>query len=86
MGVPPQRGGQSLDHLRPSTVEGDRAKVLEPERLAQTLVIELDDRIIGDLMFQAQDAWAQTEVAEEARGVEAELGWVLSHDCEGHGP
>lgn len=63
------------------------ARVTEPERLAKLVVVELRDGgdLIGDLMISIQDPWAQVEVAERARGVEAELGWVLDPDRRGHG-
>jgi len=57
----------------------------EPDRLARTLVVELDGEVIGDLMLMIEDAWAQTEVAEDAAGVQAELGWVLAPEFAGHG-
>ena len=60
----------------------------EPGRLAKTLIVELLDRpgtIIGDLMVSIQDPWAQHEVVEQAKGVEAELGWVFSPDHGGRG-
>jgi RimJ/RimL family protein N-acetyltransferase len=57
----------------------------EPDRLAKTLVIEHDGTVIGDLMIAIEDAWAQTEVADQARGVQAELGWCLSPEHVGHG-
>jgi len=53
--------------------------------LAKTLVVELDGRVIGDLMLQVEDGWAQAEVADQARGVHAELGWVLHPGHAGHG-
>ena len=56
-----------------------------PETLARTLVIELDGVVIGDLMVKIEDAWAQAEVAEHARNVQAELGWVMDTDYAGHG-
>ena len=49
----------------------------EPYRLATTLIVERDGEVIGDLMLKIEDVWAQTEVAVRARGVQAELGWVL---------
>ena len=58
---------------------------LEPERLATTLVFLLDDQIIGDLMIDIEDGWSQTEVSEQARGVQAELGWVMDPMHGGHG-
>lgn len=59
-----------------------------PARLAKTLVVELRHEpgtIIGDLMIAIQDPWAQYEVADRVRGVEAELGWVISPDHRGNG-
>lgn len=63
------------------------ARVTEPERLAKLLVIETRDdrRIVGDLLVTIQDPWAQAEVADQARGVQAELGWTLDPAHQGHG-
>jgi RimJ/RimL family protein N-acetyltransferase len=41
--------------------------------------------VIGDLMLAIEDAWAQAEVAERARGVQAELGWTFSPSYGGRG-
>jgi RimJ/RimL family protein N-acetyltransferase len=53
----------------------------EPSRLANTVIVELNEELggtlIGDFMLRREDAWAQAEVAEQASGAEAELGWVL---------
>ena len=57
----------------------------DPERLARTLVVELDGVLIGDLMLTIDDAWAQTEVADRARGVQAELGWTIDPVHAGRG-
>ena len=56
-----------------------------PERLSKTLVVELDGEVIGDLMLIIEDAWSQSEVAERARGVQAELGWVIDPAHAGRG-
>jgi RimJ/RimL family protein N-acetyltransferase len=56
-----------------------------PGRLAKTLIIELDGVVIGDLMLSIEDAWAQLEIKDQARGVQAELGWCLSPEHEGRG-
>lgn len=56
-----------------------------PERMARTLVAEHDGAVVGDLMVSVRDAWAQTDVAERARGSEAELGWVLDPAYGGRG-
>ena len=67
------------------SLEDYRDQFLDGPRLAKTLVIELDGCVIGDLMLDVQDAWAQAEVADRARGTQAELGWVLHPDHTGHG-
>lgn len=53
--------------------------------LDRTLVVLLDDRVIGDLMLSVGDAWAQAEIAELASSVQAELGWVLDPAYAGRG-
>jgi RimJ/RimL family protein N-acetyltransferase len=58
---------------------------VDPERLALTLVYERDGTVIGDLMLRVEDAWAQVEVEERARGVQAELGWTLDPAESGQG-
>ena len=58
---------------------------LDPDRLARTVVVELEGEVIGDLMLKVEDAWAQAEVADRARGTQAELGWVLHPEHAGHG-
>ena len=45
--------------------------------LRDQLVLELDGRVVGDLMVRVEDAWAQREVAHLAAGTQAELGWTL---------
>ena len=69
----------------PATLEAFSPHLEDHEGLAKTLVIERDGGVIGDLMLQLDDAWAQAEVAEQAVGVQAELGWVLHPDHAGHG-
>jgi RimJ/RimL family protein N-acetyltransferase len=62
-----------------------RLKFEDPERLPKTLVLELDGEVIGDLMVAIEDAWAQSEVATQAQGVQAELGWCLDPAYQGRG-
>jgi RimJ/RimL family protein N-acetyltransferase len=69
----------------PSRIEQYLADFVEPGRLAKTLVVELDGRVIGDLMVAIEDAWAQTEVKEQAVAVQAELGWSLDPAHSGRG-
>jgi RimJ/RimL family protein N-acetyltransferase len=70
---------------RSSTVEEYRTRFTDPDRMSKTLVVELDGTVIGDLMLAVQDAWAQNEVQDQARGVQAELGWCLDPAHHGHG-
>jgi RimJ/RimL family protein N-acetyltransferase len=69
----------------PSTVEAYRKRFADPERLARTIVVELDGMVIGDLMLAVEDGWAQVEVAEQARGVQAEIGWCIAPGHQGRG-
>ena len=69
----------------PTNRESYRTLFEDPGRLAKTLLIELDGGVIGDLMLSIEDAWAQSEVAEQARGVQAELGWCLDPRHQGRG-
>jgi len=68
----------------PATLEEYHASSERPDRLATTLIIELDGDVIGDLMVAVEDSWSQAEAAQQARGVQAELGWVLRPDHVGH--
>ncbi len=69
----------------PESREDYRLKFEDPERLAKTLLIKLEGEVIGDLMVAIEDAWAQSEVAPQARGVQAELGWCLDPTHQGRG-
>jgi RimJ/RimL family protein N-acetyltransferase len=68
-----------------ATLDEHRALFEDPGWLARTILVELDGTVIGDLMVRVTDAWAQAEVAEQAAGVQAELGWVLDPEHSGHG-
>lgn len=65
---------------RSTSPDVHRKKFEDPDRLAKTLIIELDGVVIGDLMLAIEDAWAQSELQDKAHGVQAELGWCLSPD------
>lgn len=69
----------------PATLEAFRELWVDDERLAKTLIVELDGAVIGDLMLAVEDAWAQTEVANQAQRVQAELGWCLHPEHGGRG-
>jgi RimJ/RimL family protein N-acetyltransferase len=68
-----------------ATYTGYRERYLGAERMADALVVELDGRVIGDLMLKVEDGWAQEEVADQAKGVQAELGWTLDPAFGGRG-
>ena len=57
----------------------------DPRSLAKTVVVEHRGRVVGDLMIDIGDGWSQDEVAERARGVQADLGWVFHPDATGRG-
>ena len=62
----------------PRTFEAYRERFVDPDRLPKTLVVERDGEVVGDLMLRVRDAWAQAEVADQAKLVEAEIGWCVS--------
>jgi len=69
----------------PATLEEYRAVCASPTRQAKVVIAELDGVVIGELMVGIEDCWAQAEVAEQARGRQAELGWVFSPGHAGRG-
>lgn len=73
----------------PVDFEGYRGLFADPERLATTVVVELGQGVggvvIGDFRLRREDAWAQLEVADQARGAQVKLGWVLHPAHSGHG-
>lgn len=69
----------------PATLEDYRVLAMAPDRVSWTLVIEQGGVVVGDLMLRIEDAWAQAEVRDRARGVQAELGWVLDPSYAGRG-
>jgi RimJ/RimL family protein N-acetyltransferase len=69
----------------PSTIEAYRQRFADPDRLVRTLVVELDAVVIGDLMLAVEDGWAQAEVIDQAREVQAEIGWCIAPEHQGRG-
>jgi RimJ/RimL family protein N-acetyltransferase len=66
-------------------LEDYRAHFGKPERLRKTLIMERDGAIIGDLMLAVEDAWAQAEVQDLGKGVQAEIGWCIDPAYGGRG-
>jgi RimJ/RimL family protein N-acetyltransferase len=76
--------------FRPATADDVEAawefrRLPEVQEWMKTLVVQLDGVLIGDLMLAVGDAWSQAEVRARASGVQAEIGWCLSPDHQGHG-
>lgn len=69
----------------PQSFQEHQEQFTEPDSLAKTIVITLDGTVIGDLMVAIGDAWAQAEVIDAARDVQADLGWTLHPDHTGRG-
>jgi RimJ/RimL family protein N-acetyltransferase len=60
-------------------------RFVAPARLDLLLVIERAGAVIGDLMIKIGDVWAPPQLAERAKGVQAELGWALRPEETGQG-
>jgi len=69
----------------PRNLEDFRRYFDIPQRLAKTLVVELDGEVIGDLMVDFATPYAQAEVADQAENVQAELGWCIAPEHTGRG-
>ncbi|WP_159610892.1 GNAT family N-acetyltransferase [Glutamicibacter sp. JC586] len=74
----------------PKDFETYREQFLEPGKLERGVVVELrtpqgDQRIIGTVMVYIKDGWGQREVAQQAKGTEAELGWCFDPQFAGQG-
>lgn len=65
--------------------EAYRERFLLPERMAVKLAVVHDERLIGELMIRPQDPWAQDGVQEQARGTQAEIGWIIAPEAQGNG-
>ena len=68
-----------------SSLERFAEKMSPPDSLARTLVVELDGRAVGDLYLHISDPWAQSDVADQAKGVQAEIGWAIDPAYAGQG-
>jgi RimJ/RimL family protein N-acetyltransferase len=67
------------------TYEAYRERYRREKRLANLIIVELDGRVIGDLMLKVEDGWGQEEVADQTKGVQGELGWTLDPAFGGQG-
>lgn len=69
----------------PGGLQEYRQQFADPDSLAKTLVITLNGNVIGELMVAIGDAWAQAEVIDATKAVQADLGWSLNPDHTGRG-
>lgn len=60
-------------------------KAAADDRLADTIIVEVDGRLVGDLMVRVESPWSQGEVAEQAKDTQAEIGWCLDPAVQGGG-
>jgi RimJ/RimL family protein N-acetyltransferase len=56
-----------------------------PEMLDTRVVVERDGVVVGELHVEVADGWSQVEVADQAAGTEAEIGFVLAPEHQGQG-
>lgn len=68
-----------------ATYDAYRERYFRAKRLADMLVVELDGRVIGDLMLKVEDGWGQEEVADQAKSVQGEVGWAFDPAFGGKG-
>lgn len=66
----------------PRTEDELRTAMEDPASATTHVMVLLDPVIIGHVMIMPRDSWAQTDVADQAKGLEAELGWMFD---PGHG-
>lgn len=69
----------------PPTLAEHRASFVRGGQLSRMILVELDGQVVGDTMIKVEDAWAQTEVTDSAKGTHAELGWTFDPAHHGRG-
>lgn len=61
-----------------------RAMDAESSNTTHVMVL-LMSTLIGHIMITPRDSWAQTDIAPDAKGLEAELGWMFNPRHTGQG-
>lgn len=61
------------------------ARLLQPDHLGPTVIVEEDGRVVGDLLLRVEDGWGQQEVAAAAARTQAEIGWAFDPAVQGRG-
>jgi RimJ/RimL family protein N-acetyltransferase len=60
-------------------------RLVQPENLGPTVVVERDGAVVGDLLLRVEDGWGQLEVAADAARTQAEIGWAFGPEVQGLG-
>jgi RimJ/RimL family protein N-acetyltransferase len=70
---------------RPTSYDAWLLRLGRSGAVDRMLVMEHEGAVIGDLYLHVSDAWTQAEVPDAGRQAEAEIGWCLSPEHQGHG-
>jgi RimJ/RimL family protein N-acetyltransferase len=70
---------------RPTSLEEYVERYGTPERMASTLTLVHEDRVVGDLFCGVEAAYSQAEVRDEAAHTLAAIGWCLDPAYAGRG-
>jgi RimJ/RimL family protein N-acetyltransferase len=82
------RSQPSVAYWMPSRFEGldERLREIDtPEVLGVTVAVEHNGAVIGDLLLKPEDCWAHSDVAAQAQGAQAEIGWCIDSRFHGQG-
>ena len=79
------RGSPSVSEWMGTPPADFHARFAAPERLDLLLIVEREGSVIGDLMVKIEDAWSPPQLASQAKGAQAELGWALRPEETGKG-
>jgi RimJ/RimL family protein N-acetyltransferase len=82
------RSQPSVAYWMPSRFEGLDECLQEidtPEVLGVTVAVEHNGAVIGDLLVKPEDCWAHSDVAAQAQGAQAEIGWCIDSRFHGQG-
>ena len=69
----------------PTDMGAWRKRFSDPDIAPHVLTVELDGKIVGELMAYVRDGASQQEVGELAARSEAELGWLIAPEHQGRG-
>ncbi len=72
-------------HSVPTDLASWRERFRDPAIAPHILTVELDGRVVGELMVHRRDGSAQKEARDAAAGTEAELGWLISPEHQRRG-